>query len=87
VSDGPFARSVALVTGAARPRGIDRPTALALARGGADVACFDIAHPYESAPGHANATGDDLGEVVAEIEALGRRTVSLPPRYARAVTS
>ena len=33
----PFAGQVALVTGAARPRGIGRATALALARGGADV--------------------------------------------------
>ena len=36
--------------GAARPRGIGRATALRLARGGADVACLDIARPYAEAP-------------------------------------
>jgi NAD(P)-dependent dehydrogenase (short-subunit alcohol dehydrogenase family) len=76
VSDGPLAGKVALVTGAARPRGIGRATALALARAGADVACLDIARPYASAPGHATATGDDLDAVVAEITALGRRAVA-----------
>src|SRR3546814_10118129 len=39
----PFAGKIALVTGAARPRGIGRATALRLAQGGADVACLDIA--------------------------------------------
>ena len=37
MSDGPLLGSVALVTGAARPRGIGRATALALAMAGADV--------------------------------------------------
>ena len=60
-----LAGSVALVTGAARPRGIGRATALALAAAGADVACLDIARPYESAPAHALASGDDLATVVA----------------------
>jgi NAD(P)-dependent dehydrogenase (short-subunit alcohol dehydrogenase family) len=77
VSDGRLAGSVALVTGAARPRGIGRATALALAGAGADVACLDIARPYESAPGHATATGDDLDAVVGEITALGRRAVAV----------
>ena len=76
MSDGPLAGKVALVTGAARPRGIGRATALALARAGADVACLDIARPYASAPGHGTATGDDLDTVVAEITALGRRAVA-----------
>jgi NAD(P)-dependent dehydrogenase (short-subunit alcohol dehydrogenase family) len=68
---------VALVTGAARRRGIGRATALRLAREGADVACLDIARPYESFPGHGVATADELEEVVAEIEALGRRAVAV----------
>src|SRR3954468_24172664 len=72
-----FAGTVALVTGAARPRGIGRATALRLAEGGADVACLDIARPYDDNPGYALATGDDLDSIVAEIEALGRRAVAV----------
>lgn len=73
----PFAGTVALVTGAARPRGIGRATALRLARGGADVACLDIARPYDDAPAHATASHDDLASLVDEIEALGRRAVGV----------
>jgi len=69
--------SIALVTGAARPRGIGHATALRLARDGHDVACLDIARPYEEAPTHGVATPDDLAAVVAEIEALGRRAVAV----------
>jgi NAD(P)-dependent dehydrogenase (short-subunit alcohol dehydrogenase family) len=72
-----FAGTVALVTGAARPRGIGRATALRLAQGGADVACLDLARPYDEAPGHGTASGDDLDSIVAEIEALGRRAVGV----------
>jgi NAD(P)-dependent dehydrogenase (short-subunit alcohol dehydrogenase family) len=72
-----FGGRAALVTGAARPRGIGRATALRLARGGADVACLDIARPYEEAPAHGTASGGDLEQVVAEIEALGRRAVAV----------
>ena len=76
-ADGPFVGTVALVTGAARPRGIGRATALRLAAGGADVACLDIARPYDEAPAHATATSDDLDDVVAEIQALGRQAVGV----------
>jgi NAD(P)-dependent dehydrogenase (short-subunit alcohol dehydrogenase family) len=69
--------TVALVTGAARPRGIGRATALRLAAEGSDVACLDIARPYDEAPAHGVATGDDLDSIVAEIEALGRRAVAV----------
>jgi NAD(P)-dependent dehydrogenase (short-subunit alcohol dehydrogenase family) len=62
---------VALVTGAARPRGIGHATALALARGGADVACLDIARPYEEAPFHGTGSADDLAILAQEIGALG----------------
>jgi NAD(P)-dependent dehydrogenase (short-subunit alcohol dehydrogenase family) len=72
-----FAGTVALVTGAARPRGIGRATALRLAADGADVACLDIARPYDEAPAHPTATADDLDGVVAEIEALGRRALAV----------
>ena len=68
---------VALVTGAARRRGIGRATALRLAREGADVACLDIARPYEEFPDYGVATSDELDEVVAEISAMGRRCVAL----------
>jgi NAD(P)-dependent dehydrogenase (short-subunit alcohol dehydrogenase family) len=74
---GRFEGVVALVTGAARPRGIGRATALRLAAEGADVACLDIARPYDEAPGHGTATADDLDGIVAEIEGLGRRAVAI----------
>jgi NAD(P)-dependent dehydrogenase (short-subunit alcohol dehydrogenase family) len=72
-----FAGKLALVTGAARPRGIGRATALRLAQDGADVVCLDIARPYAEAPGHATATADDLDSIVAEIEGLGRRAIAV----------
>jgi NAD(P)-dependent dehydrogenase (short-subunit alcohol dehydrogenase family) len=72
-----FQGRAALVTGAARPRGIGRATALRLAEGGADVACLDIAGPYAEAPAHATASADDLRDVVERIEALGRRAVAV----------
>lgn len=72
-----FEGRVALVTGAARPRGIGRATAMRLAAEGADVACLDIARPYPDAPAHTLASGDDLDELVAAIEAMGRRAIGL----------
>lgn len=68
---------VALVTGAARRRGIGRATALRLAREGADVACLDIAGRYEDFPGYELGTADELDEVIGEIQALGRRAVAI----------
>jgi NAD(P)-dependent dehydrogenase (short-subunit alcohol dehydrogenase family) len=67
----PFAGRVALVTGAARPRGIGRATALGLARGGADVACLDIARPYADAPAHETGSRGDLASLAREIDLLG----------------
>jgi NAD(P)-dependent dehydrogenase (short-subunit alcohol dehydrogenase family) len=72
----PFEGKVALVTGAARPRSIGRATALELARGGADVGVVDIARPYDEAPAHGTATGDDLVSLVAELETLGARATT-----------
>ncbi len=74
---GRFDGVVALVTGAARPRGIGRATALRLAAGGADVACLDLARPYDEAPAHGTASADDLDDVVAEIQALGRKAIGV----------
>ncbi len=70
---------VALVTGAARPRGIGRATAMRLARDGYDVACLDIARPYAEAPAHGVGSADDLDSVVADIAGLGngRRAVAV----------
>jgi NAD(P)-dependent dehydrogenase (short-subunit alcohol dehydrogenase family) len=67
----PFDGKVALVTGAARPRSIGRATAVALARGGAAVACLDIARPYADAPAHGTASGNDLADLAEELRALG----------------
>lgn len=72
-----IAGKVALVTGAARRRGIGRATALRLAREGADVACLDIAGRFDDFPGHATASSDELDEVVAEITAMGRRAIGI----------
>lgn len=60
---GTLAGKVALVTGAARDRGIGRGIALALAERGADVAMNDSAFPEEGA------------RRVTEIERLGRRSI------------
>jgi NAD(P)-dependent dehydrogenase (short-subunit alcohol dehydrogenase family) len=72
-----FGGRVALVTGAARPRGIGRATALLLAEAGADVACLDLAGPYAEAPAHGTASAGDLEDVVARIQAMGRRAIAV----------
>ena len=64
-----FAGRVALVTGGSR--GIGRATALRVAREGADVAIS-----------YASRT-DDARQVVAEIQALGRRAICVPCNVAR----
>jgi NAD(P)-dependent dehydrogenase (short-subunit alcohol dehydrogenase family) len=71
-----LAGKVALVTGAARPRGIGRATAVRLARAGADVACIDIARPYEDAPAHGTASVSDLDDLADELRALGAKAAT-----------
>jgi NAD(P)-dependent dehydrogenase (short-subunit alcohol dehydrogenase family) len=68
----PLAGKVALVTGAARDRGIGRGIALALAERGADVAIADLQHE------------DEAARRVAELEALGRRSVFVRADVSRA---
>ncbi len=65
------------MTGAARPRGIGRATAVALARGGADVACLDIARPYADAPFHGTGSGDELDALTAELREHDVRAVAV----------
>ncbi len=72
-----IAGKVALVTGAARPRGIGRATALMLAREGADVICVDLGAPMADFPHHRVAEPTDLETIVQEIEAMGRRAVGI----------
>lgn len=69
---------VALVTGAARKRGIGRAIALRLAEDGADVAVTAIARDPSQFPEHERAEGWQGAESVAEeIRAMGRRAIAL----------
>lgn len=65
----------ALITGAAR--GFGRAVALLFAREGADVAIADVAGELSSQRVSGMATADDLERTRGEIEALGRRAVSI----------
>ncbi len=65
---------IALVTGAGGKNGIGRAIATRLAKEGADVAVNDIAeHPYAA----DQADWQGLPDVVREIEAMGRRAISV----------
>ena len=65
---------VALVTGAGGKNGIGRAIATRLAKEGADVAVNDIAeHPYAA----DQTDWQGLPDVVREIEAMGRRAISV----------
>jgi glucose 1-dehydrogenase len=71
VTAGALAGKVALVTGAARDRGIGRGIALALAERGADIVVNDLGH------------GDEAANRIAEIQALGRRAAFLEADVSR----
>ncbi|MCK6553122.1 SDR family oxidoreductase [Candidatus Binatia bacterium] len=70
-----LAGKVAIVTGAGRPHGIGRASALRLAAAGCNVVVTDICRRYEGDLAFYGV-GDDraqLDELVGEIEALGAR--------------
>jgi 3-oxoacyl-[acyl-carrier protein] reductase/meso-butanediol dehydrogenase/(S,S)-butanediol dehydrogenase/diacetyl reductase len=76
---------VALVTGAARQRGIGRGIALRLARDGADVVAVGSPRAPEAYPEHERAAGwRGVRSVQEEIEALGRRGLGLDADLTRA---
>jgi len=73
---------VALVTGAGGKYGIGRAIATRLAKEGADVAVNDMTeHPYAA----DQAEWQGLPDVVGEIEAMGRRAISVVADVADAV--
>jgi NAD(P)-dependent dehydrogenase (short-subunit alcohol dehydrogenase family) len=78
IADLPLAGKVAIVTGAGRHRGIGRHIALALARGGADIAVTGSGRSPESFPADEREIGwRDIDSVAEEVRALGRRALAL----------
>jgi SDR family mycofactocin-dependent oxidoreductase len=69
-----LAGRVAMITGAARGQG--RAHAVRLAGDGADIIALDIAEQIETVP-YPMATTDDLHRTGKEVEALGRRVVTV----------
>lgn len=65
---------VAFITGAARGQG--RAAALALAKEGADIACFDVCENLENVL-YDLSSRDDLDQTVTDIQALGRKALAL----------
>lgn len=75
---------VAIVTGAARMRGIGRAIALRLARDGADLVISGRARPPDSFPEEErSADWRGLVSVAQEIEALGRRALAVEADVSR----
>jgi len=65
---------VAFITGAARGQG--RAAALAMAKEGADIACFDICKNLDY-PNYELASQVDMDRTVADIKDLGRKALAL----------
>ena len=74
-----FTGKVALITGAARKKGLGRHTALRLASEGADIAVNDIlVDPEELDPWDKEVGWRGLESLVSEIQAMGRRAIAIP---------
>ncbi len=73
-----FTGKVAWVAGAARPPGMGRATAVALARLGADVACVDIVDDEAGAEQSFRVTAAALEATADAVRAEGRRALVLP---------
>ena len=69
---------VAWVAGAARPPGIGRATAIALARAGADVACVDMVDDAAGPEQSFRVTMAALEATADAVRAEGRRALVLP---------
>jgi NAD(P)-dependent dehydrogenase (short-subunit alcohol dehydrogenase family) len=69
---------VALVTGAGGMKGVGRAVALTLAAKGADVVISDVHRPQQELPPQEVKAGwKSIDSVAAEIEALGRRVLTV----------
>ncbi|MEX5637578.1 mycofactocin-coupled SDR family oxidoreductase [Parafrankia sp. FMc2] len=71
---GRVSDKVALITGAARGQG--RSHAIHLAREGADIIAVDYCTSFDTVS-YPMATEEDLRQTVKEVEALGRRIISI----------
>jgi 3-oxoacyl-[acyl-carrier protein] reductase/meso-butanediol dehydrogenase/(S,S)-butanediol dehydrogenase/diacetyl reductase len=70
---------VALITGAGGMRGVGRATALKLAEQGVDLALTDVPRePQDLPPGEARSGWRGLDSVAEEVQALGRRCLTIP---------
>ena len=71
---GEFSGRVAFVTGAAHGQG--RATALALAKGGASIAAYDVARAL-AYPGYGMGTSEDLETLARECRAVGAECLAV----------